>query len=202
MVLSVTCPKARKDTRSVSSERTRAISAASTATCAPTPIAMPTLACAKAGESFIPSPTKHTTDLPLLPPFAFSCSCWTQFFLVEGRASAMTLVMPTSCAIDWAVAALSPVHIHTSVPSSRLSQFTTHGASGLTLSFMATAPTGLPSTCRRTTVWLLLCISSTQPCNGPRPPFPAVSSKKRTFPTRAVTPPSCSTIQVTPRPLA
>mmetsp|Transcript_42578 Transcript_42578/g.97651 ORF Transcript_42578/g.97651 Transcript_42578/m.97651 type:complete len:208 (-) Transcript_42578:2379-3002(-) len=190
MVRSVTWPSARKLTKSVSSDRTNAMSAASTATCAPTPMAMPTFACARAGESFIPSPTNATMELPRPPPLRFSCSCCTQAFLVDGKASAMIFLMPTSLAMDCAVAVLSPVHIHTSAPIFSCSQLTTHWASSRKASFIATAPTANPSTCNRTTVCESPCILSSQACNGPSPPGAEVSSKKRTFPTRAVTPPS------------
>ena len=63
-------------------------SAASMATSVPVPIAIPTLAIARAGESLIPSPTIATR-------FPSSWSCFTLATLWEGRTSANTLVMPT-----------------------------------------------------------------------------------------------------------
>ena len=48
----------------------RTTSAASMATSVPVPMAMPTSACARAGESFTPSPTMATL-------FPWFCSSWT-----------------------------------------------------------------------------------------------------------------------------
>ena len=63
-------------------------SAASIATSVPVPMAIPTSAMARAGESLTPSPTMAT----LLPA---RCSCSTLATLWEGRTSAKTFLMPT-----------------------------------------------------------------------------------------------------------
>jgi len=66
----------------------RTISAASTATSVPVPIAMPMLAWARAGESLTPSPTMATM-WPRL------CSSFTLLTFSNGRVSANTVDMPT-----------------------------------------------------------------------------------------------------------
>eukprot|EP00282_Hemiselmis_andersenii_P021769 CAMPEP_0172039420 /NCGR_PEP_ID=MMETSP1041-20130122/23895_1 /TAXON_ID=464988 /ORGANISM="Hemiselmis andersenii, Strain CCMP439" /LENGTH=89 /DNA_ID=CAMNT_0012697129 /DNA_START=174 /DNA_END=439 /DNA_ORIENTATION=- len=74
----------------------------STATSVPVPIAMPRSAWESAGESLMPSPTIAT----VLP---FACSDLMRVTLSPGRASAATLVMPTSEATLRATRVLSPV---------------------------------------------------------------------------------------------
>ena len=64
------------------------ISAASTATSVPVPIAIPTSAWARAGESLTPSPTMAT----LIPSFWI---CLTFFTLWDGNTSANTRWIPT-----------------------------------------------------------------------------------------------------------
>mmetsp|Transcript_109265 Transcript_109265/g.308256 ORF Transcript_109265/g.308256 Transcript_109265/m.308256 type:complete len:240 (+) Transcript_109265:538-1257(+) len=163
-------------------------------------MATPTSAWASASESFMPSPTKPTRFWPDL------CNICTHSRLVDGNASAtMAVPMPTFSAMHWAVAVLSPVHIHTSRPNVFFSCSTTHLASGRIGSLRATAPKATPSTWRITTVWPRSCKETTQERNSAAPgasgEFPTVSSKKRRLPTRAMTPPSWSTTQRTPRPL-
>lgn len=68
--------------------RIRTMSAASMATSVPVPMAMPTSARARAGESLTPSPTMATRS-PL------SCSSWTLATLWDGSTSANTFVIPT-----------------------------------------------------------------------------------------------------------
>lgn len=63
-------------------------SAASMATSVPVPMAMPTSAMARAGESLTPSPTMATT-------FPACCSCSTLATLWEGSTSANTFLIPT-----------------------------------------------------------------------------------------------------------
>lgn len=65
----------------------RTTSAASTATSVPVPMAMPTSAWARAGESLTPSPTIAT----FIPCF---WSCFIFFTLWEGNTSANTLCIP------------------------------------------------------------------------------------------------------------
>lgn len=60
MVLSVSLESARKDSRSESSLRTSTMSAASTVTFCPAPMATPRSAAARAGASLMPSPTMAT----------------------------------------------------------------------------------------------------------------------------------------------
>ena len=92
------------------SPRMRVISAASIATSAPVPMANPTSAVASAGASLMPSPTMPT----ILPSFfraaTFSALC-------SGSTSASTFVIPIPLAIARAARSLSPVIIHTSIPS-------------------------------------------------------------------------------------
>lgn len=63
-------------------------SAASMATSVPVPMAMPTSAMARAGESFTPSPTMATL-------FPACCSCSTLATLWDGSTSANTFRIPT-----------------------------------------------------------------------------------------------------------
>ena len=63
-------------------------SAASTATSVPVPIAIPTWACARAGESLTPSPTIAT-----IKPLSWSERIFST--LCEGRTSANTCCIPT-----------------------------------------------------------------------------------------------------------
>ena len=89
----------------------KTISADSIATSVPLPIAIPISAWAKAGASFIPSPTM-ATNLPS------SWSFLTSLDLSCGKTSAKTLSIPTWDAIAWAVFLLSPVIMATSIPIS------------------------------------------------------------------------------------
>ncbi len=78
--------------------------AASFAAFVPEFIATPTLACASAGASFVPSPVIATT-LPSRCAFRITSS------LSSGLLSAMNESTPASSAIAAAVNGLSPVHI-------------------------------------------------------------------------------------------
>ena len=65
----------------------RTISAASTATSVPEPMAIPTSAWARAGESLTPS--------PIMATFTFDfCNCFIFFTLWDGKTSAKTVVIP------------------------------------------------------------------------------------------------------------
>ncbi|MNI52498.1 hypothetical protein D3C73_1072880 [compost metagenome] len=79
------------------------------ATSVPEPIAIPISALAKAGASFIPSPTIATFK-PLF------CSLSTSCALFSGKTSAITVSIPTCFAIASAVFLLSPVNIATFIP--------------------------------------------------------------------------------------
>lgn len=68
--------------------RIRTMSAASIATSVPVPMAMPTSARARAGESLMPSPTMATSR-------PRSCSSWTLATLCDGSTSANTFLIPT-----------------------------------------------------------------------------------------------------------
>ncbi len=76
------------------------------ATSVPVPMAIPTLACAKAGASFIPSPAIATT-WPWFWSFLTSCP------LFSGRTSAITSSIPSLRATTCAVFLLSPVSMTT-----------------------------------------------------------------------------------------
>mmetsp|Transcript_97741 Transcript_97741/g.262610 ORF Transcript_97741/g.262610 Transcript_97741/m.262610 type:complete len:428 (+) Transcript_97741:451-1734(+) len=142
----------KKAARSRRSERTRTMSAASTVTSCPAPIAMPMSAVASAGASFTPSPTIATTLCCLpLPPWARSLS--TVLTLSAGRASATTRdsSMPHWRATLRAATRWSPLHIQTSTPAT-CSDATHDRACGANASCRATAASGTPSTARATTV--------------------------------------------------
>eukprot|EP00238_Polyblepharides_amylifera_P010770 CAMPEP_0196584380 /NCGR_PEP_ID=MMETSP1081-20130531/46874_1 /TAXON_ID=36882 /ORGANISM="Pyramimonas amylifera, Strain CCMP720" /LENGTH=92 /DNA_ID=CAMNT_0041905563 /DNA_START=338 /DNA_END=616 /DNA_ORIENTATION=- len=86
-------------------------SAASMATSVPAPMAIPTSAAARAGESFTPSPTIATPrGSPgwYLQPMPF-WSSRTRAALPAGHTSASTIAMPSSWAMALAVPQLSPV---------------------------------------------------------------------------------------------
>ena len=89
----------------------KTISADSIATSVPLPMAIPISAWAKAGASFIPSPTMATNLFS-------SWSFLTSLDLSCGKTSAKTLSIPTWEAIALAVFSLSPVIIATSIPIS------------------------------------------------------------------------------------
>ena len=84
------------------------ISAASTATSAPAPIAIPVSAAVSAGASLIPSPTMMTF------PCFFSSDIFFDF--PSGRTPAITLSTPACLPIAFAVRSLSPVSIYTLSP--------------------------------------------------------------------------------------
>ena len=89
--------------------RTRTMSAVSTATSVPAPIAMPTSAWARAGASFTPSPVMATTN-PL---------DWISFTLLAfswGNTSAKYSSNPISSATHLATWRLSPVSIMVCIP--------------------------------------------------------------------------------------
>ena len=108
------------------------------ATSAPVPIAIPRSAWARAAASLMPSPAIATT-------WPCSCSSATLAALSAGSTSARTRVIPTCAATAWAVAALSPVIIHTSRPSAS-SWAMASADSGLTVSATVMTPAAWPST--------------------------------------------------------
>ena len=123
----------------------RVMSEAAMATSAPVPTATPTSAVASAGASLMPSPTMATTCRrpagrgPARP---------------SGAAAPRrgTWSIAASAATDRAVAALSPVSIHTSRPSA-FSWATAPAESGLTGSATTIRPAASPSTAANIGVW-------------------------------------------------
>ncbi len=173
-------------TTSVRSSRIRTISPLSIATSVPLPMAIPTSACASAGASLIPSPTKATT----------SPRCWrarTSSTFSCGSTPARTFSIPTCRAIAAAVRSLSPVSIITASPilfSSETALF----AVGLRVSAMPMTPASVPPTATRTTVfpssWRAAILSAASggrvtPCSVRNGGFPISTSAPST---RALTP--------------
>ena len=111
------------------------ISAASIATSAPAPIAMPVSAEVSAGASLIPSPTMMT-----LPRFFRSLIF---FDLPSGRTPAMTSSTPACRPMAPAVRSLSPVSIYTFMPMP-FSSFTAAAESFFIVSATAMMPMNLP----------------------------------------------------------
>eukprot|EP01137_Pigoraptor_chileana_P013689 Opistho-2@67492 len=136
------------------------MSAVSMAMSVPLPIAMPTSACASAGESFMPSPTIATTS-----PASCNSLTWSAF--CPGSTSAYTVSMPTVCAIVAAVRLLSPVIIATRMPID-LSAHTAAAAEGLGTSMTATTATTAPSIAQNRPVFPShsSADSSSSPCCG------------------------------------
>ena len=114
----------------------KTISADSIATSIPVPIPMPTSALARAGASFIPSPTMATIS-------PSSCNFATSLSLRSGNTPAIILVIPACFAIAAAVASLSPVSITTSRPID-FSCPTVSAASFFKGSATASIPASLP----------------------------------------------------------
>ena len=110
-------------------------SAASTATSAPAPIAIPTSALVSAGASFIPSPTITT--------FPFFCSSRITLSLPSGSTPAITSSTPAFAPIAFAVRSLSPVSIATYMPIFCIS-FIACGLSSLIVSATAIIPQSSP----------------------------------------------------------
>ena len=106
-------------------------SAASIATSAPAPIAMPISALVSAGASFTPSPTIMT--------FPFSLRLRMMLSLPSGSTPAMTSSTPAFAPIAFAVRSLSPVSITTCMPMFRICSM----ACGLS-SFMTSATAIMP----------------------------------------------------------
>ncbi|MNY42825.1 hypothetical protein D3C86_1777500 [compost metagenome] len=88
---------------------TNVILALSMATSVPVPIAIPILAWANAGASFIPSPAIAT----ILPS---ACNFLISLSLSSGKHPALYDAKPNSSATALAVFSLSPVSITTSTP--------------------------------------------------------------------------------------
>ena len=110
-------------------------SAASSATSAPAPMAMPTSARVSAGASLMPSPTIAT--LPRSRRRRISAS------LPSGSTPAITRSTPAAAPMARAVRSLSPVSMTTSMPIFRSSR-TACGLSGLMTSATAMTPRSLP----------------------------------------------------------
>ena len=111
-------------------------SAASIAISVPAPIAIPISARAKAGASFIPSPT--------IAVFESSDSFLTTASLPSGSTPAMTSSIPACFAIALAVRSLSPVSMTTLRPIP-LSSATASWLSGFIVSATAIRPINFPS---------------------------------------------------------
>ena len=109
MFLSVALPSCMAEGTSIRSLLISTRSADSIAISVPAPMAMPTSERARAGASFIPSPTMAT--------FApSSCILRTSFSLSSGSTSATTESTPTLSPMALAVRALSPVSITVLMP--------------------------------------------------------------------------------------
>ena len=138
MVVTVRRDSAMAETMLRRSPPTRVMSEAAMATSAPVPMAMPRSAWASAPASLMPSPAMATT-------WPCSCSAATAAALSAGSTSDSTWVIPTWAATAFAVAALSPVIIHTSRP--RASSWAIASAdSGFTVSATVITAARSPST--------------------------------------------------------
>ena len=111
----------------VGSESRSTMLAASLAAVVPLFIARPTLACASAGASLVPSPVMAT----ILPS---DCSFLISLILSSGLHSATNPSTPASLAMVAAVSALSPVHIMVLIPILR-SRSNLSTMPGFTVSF-------------------------------------------------------------------
>ena len=120
------------------------MSAVSTATSVPVPMAMPTSAWASAGASLTPSPTMAT-----LRPWAWSSLILAA--LSAGRTSAITASIPTCAAIRRAVFWLSPESMTARAPSSRSAR-TAAAAVSRGASAIAMSPASSSSSATSTTV--------------------------------------------------
>ena len=96
----------------VGSESRSTMLAASLAAVVPLFIARPTLACARAGASLVPSPVMAT----ILPS---ACSFLMTSILSSGLHSAIKPSTPASLAMVAAVRGLSPVHMMVLMPMAR-----------------------------------------------------------------------------------
>ena len=122
-------------------------SAVEMAMSAPQPSATPMSAHASAGESLMPSPTKHTC----LPR---ACSALTASDLSAGLTSQSTLSMPSIPAIRSAFSRLSPLIIHSSMPRS-LSARIASAAPGRSCSAPPVSPSVSVPVLSKTTVSVL-----------------------------------------------
>ena len=111
----------------------------SIATSVPLPIAIPTAAWAMAGLSLIPSPT-NSTGWPL------AWSSFKNWAFSLGNWPALTWVIPTICATDWATFSWSPVTIHWFVTPVWRSCLSALATPGRTWSDKPIANTKAPST--------------------------------------------------------
>ncbi|KAL4589359.1 hypothetical protein LXL04_002265 [Taraxacum kok-saghyz] len=123
----------------------RTISAASIAMSVPAPIAIPTSAATRAGESLIPSPTIATTNPD-------PCSDLTFSALSSGFDSAITSSIPTSFAMEFAVPQLSPVTNRLFIFMDLRMEITSR-APGFNGSEIARMPVSWPSMETRIPVW-------------------------------------------------
>ena len=121
---------------SVSRDFISTTSAASMATSAPAPIAMPRSARVRAGASLMPSPTMATR------PCFWSCRITAS--LPSGRTPATTRSTPASAPMAFAVRSLSPVSITTCRPM-LCSSRTASAESALIGSATAITPSSAPS---------------------------------------------------------
>ena len=158
-------------------------SAPSLATSAPAPIARPTSARARAGESLMPSPTMATR-------WPASCSSRTTRSLSAGSTSAMTCPTPTRRAMACAVSSLSPVSMTVRTPSAS-SAATASLPVGLSSSATAIVPMSAPFLAKKSGVLpsrvkASSCARSTSMARSAmRAALPAAM---RLAPSRAVTP--------------
>ncbi len=125
-------------------DRTSTMSAVSTATSVPAPMAMPTSAWASAGASLTPSPVMATTSPRAWTSLTLRAFSW-------GRTSANTSSIPIRLPTHDATFRLSPVSIMVRMPMAR-SLATASTSSSRTVSARATAPAGEPSITTKTTV--------------------------------------------------
>ena len=114
---------------------TSTTSAASMATSAPAPMAIPISALVRAGASLIPSPTMATF------PCSFNLRITSSF--PSGRTPAITRSTPAWRPMAFAVRSLSPVSITTSIPIF-CSSFTACGLSSRITSATAIIPASAP----------------------------------------------------------